>query len=178
MRKIFVALFILIIATSCSERIIPKAINTVNAVSLQELNLERKDYRILNTVTAEATVHYSTSFDGKTTIIQCPEDNFAYKSTIKKSISGKVKNQKHEFRGVAKLGYLANDYIANDTQLGPEEIARRLAIYKLINEAKLAGADGIIEPIISTNVSNGTSAREVVYKTTVSAKLIKLNTDK
>lgn len=173
MRKLLFALILLVVSTSCSQVILPRAINTVNAVSLDELNLARADYKILNTVNADAVVYYSTSVDGKIVTIQCHEDDFALKYTKTK------KGWRSEFKGVAKLGYLANDYAgSNEQMVVPEEVARRLAIYKLINEVKLVGADGVIEPIISTNVENGKSAREVVFKTSVSAKIIKLNTNK
>ena len=59
----------------------------------------------------------------------------------------------------------------------PHWIVRRLAIYRLINAAKVAGADGVIEPIISTNVAQGRRSRDIVYKTTVSAKLVKIKPD-
>ena len=54
-------------------------------------------------------------------------------------------------------------------------MVRNLAIYRIINAAKVRGADGIIEPVISTNVEQ--RGRDIVLKTTVSAKLIKLKTD-
>ncbi len=47
---------------SCSTTkrvIVPQAINTVNTAPLIDLNLERGDYEILNTVTAEAVVYYT-----------------------------------------------------------------------------------------------------------------------
>lgn len=173
MKRLLFALILLVVSTSCSQVILPRAINTVNAVSLDELNLVRSDYKILNTVTADALVYYSTSADGKIVTIQCPEDNFALKYIKTK------KGWNSEFKGVAKMGYLANDYMdSNSEMVSPEDVARRLAIYKLINEVKLSGADGVIEPIISTNVESGKNAREIVFKTSVSAKIIKLNTNK
>ena len=77
------------------------------------------------------------------------------------------------------MGYLSNDYYEELFNIPPYPhwIVRRLAIYRLINAAKIAGGDGVIEPLISTNVEQGKSNRDIVYKTTVSAKLIKIKPD-
>jgi len=77
------------------------------------------------------------------------------------------------------LGYLSNDYDNELFDIGPYPhwIVRRLAIYRLINAAKISGGDGVIEPIISTNVEQGRSSHDIVLKTTVSAKLIKIKPD-
>ena len=176
MKKILFGLSILFLATSCATQIIPRAVNTVNSVSLKELNLERKDYQILKTVTADATIHFSESYDGRQRKITCPDEGFSL-AYIKKP---RKKGWECICRGVVKLGYLANDYKYEDAIMSPEEVARRLAIYRIINQAKLAGADGVIEPIISTNIDNGGKrmSRQIVLKTSVSAKLIKLKTDK
>ncbi|MBO8429009.1 MAG: hypothetical protein IAC68_03630, partial [Bacteroidetes bacterium] len=47
--------------------------------------------------------------------------------------------------------------------------------YRLINVAKTNGADGIIEPIISTNIEQ--SGKDILYKTNVEAKIIRLHTN-
>ena len=80
--------------------------------------------------------------------------------------------------GVARYGFLTNDYknADNTSYMNPEQIARNLAIYRLINACKVAGGDGVIEPIVSTNV--GQEGKEIIFKTTVAAKVIKINTDK
>ncbi len=49
-------------------------------------------------------------------------------------------------------------------------------MYRLINVAKTNGADGIIEPIVSTNVEQS-GKDDILYKTTVEAKIIKLHTN-
>lgn len=177
MKKILFCLSALLVMTSCSTQIIPRAVNTVNSVSISELNLERKDYQILKKVSAEATIVYEASLDGKQYTIKCPDENFALKFMKQKSKKGG--GWTCDYKGIVKLGYLANDYKYEDSALSPEEVARRLAIYRLINQAKLAGADGVIEPIISTNIDNGDKnlSREVVFKTSISAKLFKLRTN-
>ena len=95
MKRLLFALILLVVSTSCSQVILPRAINTVNAVSLDELNLVRSDYKILNTVTADALVYYSTSADGKIVTIQCPEDNFALKYVKTNSPFSKYISQKN-----------------------------------------------------------------------------------
>lgn len=179
MKKMFLCGLIAVVAASCATQtqIIPQAVNTVNSVSLSELNLERKDYKILNTVSAEAIVYYSEGVDGSYTIA-CPDEGFALKYVQKKEKHGG--GWQCYYKGIAKLGYLSNDYTYSDAAMSPEQVARRLAIYRLINQSKLAGADGVIEPVVSTSVDNGDAkkSREIIFKTTVSAKLIKLNTNK
>jgi len=81
--------------------------------------------------------------------------------------------------GIVRLGYLSNDYSEQlmDIPPYPHWLVRRIAIYRLINAAKVAGADGVIEPIISTNIEQGATKKDIIYKTTVSAKLIKIKPD-
>lgn len=159
--------------TSCGmmkPKIIPRAINTVNTVALSELNLERNDYRILNTVSSEATI--TCEFGSGKVEIKDESGEFELHYTIN---NGVWTYNKHE--GVMKLGYLARDYSdTNNGLLLPEEIARRVAIYRLINSVQQNGADGIIEPTVSTNIEQ-VSKKVVVYKSTVTGKVIKLKTD-
>ena len=59
MKKLLFLIAAAVSLASCGTQVIvPKALNTVNSVSLDELNLEREDYDILNTITAEAVVIY------------------------------------------------------------------------------------------------------------------------
>ena len=166
--------------TSCGgpskmvQRIVPTAVNTVNSVGLNELNLQHgTDYRIVNTVTADATVFYSTKKKGQVVILE--EENgecwLEYKFDSEQEKWGLI-----DFEGVARFGFLSNDEgkISNLRE-NPESMARYIAIYRLINESKVRGADGIIEPIISTNV--GERDGKIAFRTTVSAKLMKLNVD-
>lgn len=171
MKKILLGALVVFLMTSCATQIIPRAVNTVNAVSLDELNLSRKDYRLIKTITAEATIEYTELYGGSSIIIKSPEEKFALFYTKKK------KGWEYKAVGIVKLGYLANDYKSDTDLMGPEEIARRLAIYRLINQVRLEGADGIIEPVISTNVEQG-DRNTIIYKTTVCGKLITLKTDK
>lgn len=176
--NVILALCFASLLTSCGSTtsVLPKAINTVNAISLKELNLVNGDYQILNNVTAEATIVYSESKYGGFKI-ECPEEDFTIEY-----FAGLKGQMGYKASGIVKLGYLHNDHITSTgTYPHPEEIARRLAIYRLINMVKLEGADGVIEPVISTNIDNGEGKKkmkEVIFKTTVSAKLVKLNVRK
>ena len=167
--------------TSCGLRrhvtpyvMMPEAINTINSVRLDELNLKHgTDYTIVNTVTADATIIYSTQRKGKQVTIS--EENGEFKIVFKvDEETGKY--YRDDFEGIARFGFLTNDYGDTYTDvIAPHYMVRNLAIYRIINAAKVRGADGIIEPVISTNVEQ--RGRDIVLKTTVSAKLIKLKTD-
>ena len=161
--------------TSCfvqqKSQIIPKAISSVNTVSFQELNLERNDYEILNTITAEASVLRHESQSGKKIEIQEANSEFILSYEQDKIGSWSCKHS-----GIVKLGYLANDYSYEPNDLlYAENVARRLAIYRLINLSQELGADGIIEPTISIAVEQ--QGREIIYKATVVAKIVKLKTN-
>ena len=171
-----IGLCLVMTMSSCRSTIIPQAINTVNAVSLEEMNLERKDYIVLNTVSAEASIicHYGR----KDINIKEVNDEFSITFTPKKSIGKKVEGWEiKNVKGIARFGFLKNDYDMPVIGPYPHYVVRELAIYRLINASKVAGADGVIEPVISTNVEQGRTGRDIIYKTTVSAKLIKIKPD-
>ena len=163
--SVVVAAFML---ASCGSSImVPKALNTVATASFADLNLRSGDYQILNTVSADATVYLKVGTKTTTISDEINEFVLTYVKT-KKGI---------EFyhSGVLRVGYLGNDYSYDPNEkYSAEDVARRLAIYRLINAAKQNGADGIIEPTISTNVEQ--KGKTIVFKTTASAKIIKLNT--
>ena len=154
--------------------VIPQATNTIAPISFGDLDLLRKDYIILNTISAEATL--TAHFSDGTVKVDDPSGEFSL-TWEKDKKTGEWSPDR--IKGIVRLGYLSNDY---DEELFnippyPHWIVRRLAIYRLINAAKVAGGDGVIEPVISTNVEQGRSNRDIVYKTTVSAKLIKIKPD-
>lgn len=166
-----------IVMSSCrgksSLSVIPQATNTINTVTLKELNFERKDYIILNLISANATIiaHFS---DDKVQVDD-PDGEFSLSWEKNDETGWKPK----KIKGILRLGYLSNDYDNElfDVPPYPHWIVRRLAMYRLINAAKIAGGDGVIEPVISTNVEQGKDRDEIIYKTSVSAKLIKIKPD-
>lgn len=154
--------------------VVPKAINTINSVGLAELNLKHgTDYTIVNTVTADATILYSEQKKGQQ--ITLKEENGEFKLVYKFN-NETLDWYLTDFDGIARFGFLNNDYgKVSLRDAYPEAVVRNLAIYRLINISKVRGADGVIEPVISTNVEQ--RGKEIVFKTTVSAKLVKLKTD-
>ena len=168
--------------SSCkSLSVIPQATNTVATATFADLNLVRDDYIVLNTITAEATLN--AHFTDISIKVEDPNGDFSM-SWVKPKFGGSNSGNTggwvvDKVKGVMCLGYLSNDYGNELFEVGPYPhwIVRRLAMYRLINAAKIAGGDGVIEPIISTNVEQGKSYRDVVYKTTVSAKVIKIKPD-
>ena len=180
MKKILVIAVAAVFMGSCSRNVlIPKAVNTVSTASYSDLNLKRTDYEVVNSVTAEAAITYSAS--NKVVDINGVDENFALRYYY---VGNKKKNAPASgwtcmFSGVLKLGYLSNDYADEydpATMCAPEILARRLAIYRAINAMRQEGGDGLIEPTISTNVEQ--TGRIITYKSTVTAKIIKLKTDK
>ncbi len=154
--------------------VVPKAINTINSVGLSELNLKHgTDYTIVNTVTADATIHYSEQRKGQQ--ITLKEENGEFRLVYR--FDSELRHwYLIDFDGIARFGFLNNDYgQVSLREAYPEDVVRNLAIYRLINASKVRGADGVIEPVVSTNVEQ--RGKEIVFKTTVSAKLVKLKTD-
>lgn len=154
--------------------VVPKAINTINSVGLAELNLKHgTDYTIVNTVTADACIIYSEQKKGQQ--ITLKEENGEFRLVYRFN-SELAHWYLIDFDGIARFGFLNNDYgQVSLREVYPEDVVRNLAIYRLINASKVRGADGVIEPVISTNVEQ--RGREIVFKTTVSAKLVKLKSD-
>lgn len=150
--------------------VIPEAVNTIHATSFDELNLNRGDYTILNTITAEAIVYYKESRSE----IEIEEANQEFEV---KHVLNNAGNQ-IKYSGILRIGYLANDY-HNQKPVkltSPSDIARGFATYRLINMAQQEGADGIVEPTISTNIEQ--QGKTIIYRTIIRAKIIKLKADR
>lgn len=163
-----------VILTSChvQQAIMPKAINTMAEVSLGDLNFDRKDYVILKNISAEAIVKYHQRGDEVT----ISEENGSFSITweYEKKLGIWVRTK---FEGIAQFGFLGNDYDGvSTTDIAPEYFVRNLAMYRAINACKASGGDAIIEPLISTNVEQ--MGKDIVFKTNVTGKIIKIKTDK
>lgn len=182
-RKFFV-LFIVVLGMVMTSCLGPQMVgrSTINTVYWPNLSLERKDYTVLNRVTATATVTYDATNMRKPKIIG---ENNEFLVVVKPW--GPV----IDF-GILKFGYLTGDIgtttavqkgffkkqgLATFVPTDPETVARQLAVYRVINEAKAIGADALIEPIISSDVAS-ISRRSNVIKTTVSAKAVIIKIDK
>lgn len=165
---ILLAVFIF---TSCgvNKSIVPVAVNTVKSVTLSELNLTSADYNVLNTIKSEATIIAVV----KSKKAQIIEKNQEFTLEYEKAKIGGLILKK--FDGVVRLGYLNNTYSKTEINYFiPEELAIRLASYRAINLVQQYGADGLIEPVIATNVEQ--QGDRIIYKTTVSGKLVKIKT--
>lgn len=172
----FVAILVM---TSCSSQsmMIPQAVNTINSIGLDELRLNHAtDYTILKTISAEASVIFTTQRKGEQVNIE--EENGEFKIVFTYDKKRKEFNRS-DYEGIAHFGFLTNDYGRTYTDvMAPEYVSRNIAMYRIINAAKIQGADGIIEPIVSTNVEQrGKHGKEIVFRTTVSGKPMKLNVD-
>ncbi|MBQ0118878.1 MAG: hypothetical protein KBS42_03845, partial [Bacteroidales bacterium] len=62
MKKTFLFALVVcaVVMSSCKLAIVPKAVNSVNSVKIDgmKLNLDRKDYQVLKTISAEASICY------------------------------------------------------------------------------------------------------------------------
>lgn len=168
----------LMVAAACSSSrsLMPTAVNTVKSTSFNELNLTSNDYDILDRIEAQSTIF--AKIDNNSYTVYDEENTF--RLFFKKKNQNEVTLVKYE--GVMRAGYLSRDYATiNIKQPQPEEIARRIAIYRLINLVQEQGGDGIIEPVIATNVEETKSSwnsTTIAYRTTVSGKIVKLKTSK
>lgn len=173
MKRIILIAVIAVLSGSCASNkmLLPTAVNTIGTATFEDLRLQRSDYKVLKNVTAEASISYESNRSGDNVTIKGIDEDFVLHYEYDKK-----KGWQHSYSGVAKLGYLSNDYYSADGVQSPEDIVRRLAIYRAINAAKQMGGDGFIEPVISTNVEQ-VSNRTVIFKSTVSGKVIKIKTD-
>lgn len=169
---VFATCFFLVSCSSQRMLVVPRAVNTINTAAIGELNLVREDYKIINTISAEASVVYRSNKSGSIYEIVDKDNEFAlrYEYQIKQGWTCK-------YRGVLKLGYLSGDYLGEDTDIfRPEIVARRLAIYRLINLAQQYGTDVLIAPTVATNVEQ--IGDKVYFKSTATAKIVIINTDR
>lgn len=171
MKKVIFAIALVAVLASCSSKkdmVIPRAISTIGTASLNDLNLQRHDYEVINTVTAEATVSYKVNKDGTHIIITGEDDDFQLDYT-----KDKKKGWRCKFAGILKAGYLQNiSSTTNVEREDPAEIVHRLALYRLISQVKAVGGDGMVAPTILTNVEQNDNV--VYFRTTTSAKAVKL----
>lgn len=167
-----------VLFTSCGftkkSTLIPVATNTISSVSFSDLNLEREDYKILNTIEVSSIVTVVYGNDGSIKIT----DDGGYTYEIVKDAGGNIISKTSS--GVLRAGFLTNDY-GSVSYDNPESIARATAFSRLVSMAKEYGGDALIEPIVSTNLeeqSGKGNKRTIVYSTTASAKVIVIKTDK
>ena len=171
---------VMMVFSSCGSSrrsLIPQAVNMVKAVSFEELNLTGKDYVILDRI--ESTARIEVTISSNVFIVKDPDGTFLLSFVKDKNTNDWVLQK---FEGVVHAGYLLGR--DNSTSMrfdSPDEVAHRIATYRIINLVKEQGGDGIIEPVITTNMEGEKSrfgTTTVTYVTTVSGKVVRLKTTK
>lgn len=178
---LFSSILLVVLFSSCNttqSSYLPQVTSMVKAVTFNELNLTDKDYEILDRIEATAIVHVTIS--GNSFIVDDPDGQFHVEYTKDPQTGSMILKS---FDGVIRAGYLTREYSSGD-QNYPEDIARKLAIYRLINLVREQGGDGVIEPVIATNF-DGMNTRGLIrsetkltYIATVSGKLVRLKSSK
>ncbi len=158
----------MIACSSSTKVLMPKAISTLNSVQFKELNLTSNDYEILNTI--ESTARVNVTMDAKSYTISDPDGSFSLEyAKVNETL------QLQKYTGILTIGYLSNE--TGNLDMTPEDIVRKIAIYRIIQMTKELGGDGVIEPVITMNIEqtkSGWNSATITYLTTVSAKVVKL----
>ncbi len=157
--------------TSCSgvkNLVIPHAVSSADAIPAAALNLVKGDYDIMTSVTETASV--IASYSGSTLSIKSGDGDFAYHFSFDNKNGWSLR----KFSGTATFGYLQSEVARSEDMPEAEEFARRVAIARLIDTVKDYGADGVLEPIVTTRASN-VGHNTVEYQASVTAKIIKIH---
>lgn len=174
MKKIIFIMMGFVILVSCStqkEMVIPRVVSTIGTATFENLNLQRNDYQIMKTITAEATVSYETNKSGTNIRISGVDDDFKLEYTKDKKEGWQCK-----YKGILKYGYIQNDFPKSQTNVAsPEEIVYRLAIYRLVSQVKSMGGDGLVAPSVVTRIEQ--KGDVVYFYATAEAKSVKLVTN-
>lgn len=150
----------------------PIASNSMKAASLGELNIRSNDYTLLPSITVSTLV--SVEYKGKREYTIRVEENDEEVMLKYRWNSGNQEWELRDWDGIIKLGFLGHD-TALGTPKHATVVAGRLGLYRLIAQAQTQGADGIVEPIISTNMAK--NGKKYFFKTTVTARPIVLKTN-
>lgn len=148
----------------------------MQTVDFNELNLTHDDYTVMENVTGVAEIicvqkRWSVTFTDA-------DNSFSVK--FKRNWYGRY-NVKKKHTGIMKMGYFDDMpkfepfYAASPLEL-TEKFANRMAMFQIVEAAQQTGADGIIQPTVSSTVRQ-VSKHTYIYKTTVVAKAIRLNKD-
>lgn len=166
-----VGAFAMLTLASCGgthSLVVPHAVSTADAIPAAALNLQKGDYEILNTISESASV--SAKYSSNSLKITSGDGDFSYNFVFDQKRGWSLKS----FSGSATLGYLLSESTDMGNMPQAEEFARRVAIAKLIEQVKDYGADGILEPIVTTRVSNSGS-KTIEYQATAIAKIVKIH---
>lgn len=155
--------------TSCfssrSYLVIPHSVSSASAVTVDNLNLKRGEYDVLNSITETASV----LCEYKGSEIRISGDSNAFEYVFDLTKNGWILKS---FYGAASLGYFSTDLISVNQEIpDAEEFARRVAMARIIQAAKDYKADGIVEPIVISSANNA-GKNKIEYVSTITAKLI------
>ncbi|MDE6109418.1 MAG: hypothetical protein K2F72_03930 [Muribaculaceae bacterium] len=172
--KLFLTLLaaaLMFAATSCGgtrNLVVPHAVSTADAIPAQALNLKKGDYDILKTISESASI--TAKYTSNSLQIKSGDGDFAYTFIFDKKNGWMLKS----FKGCASFGYLLSENQTPADVPQAEEFARRVAVARLIEMVKDYGADGVLEPIVTTRVSNA-GHNTVEYQATATAKIVKIH---
>lgn len=147
--------------------IVPHAVSTADAIPAAALNLTKGNYDIMASVTETASV--TARYSGTSMTIESGDGDFVYWFIYDKNGWSLRK-----FKGTATFGYLQTETKSFEEMPQAEEFARRVAIARLIETVKDYGADGVLEPIVTTRASNA-GHNTVEYQASVTAKIVKIH---
>lgn len=166
-------MIILILATSCSgskNLVVPHAVSIAQSIPVSALNLEKNEYQILKTITETSSV--TVEYHGSSIRIKSGDGDFQYIFEYDSKNGWSL----NKFSGIATFGYLASDSNNHVDIPDAEEFARRVAVAKIIEQVKDYNADGVIDPVVTTQAFNSGN-RTVEYKAIVTARIFKLKTN-
>lgn len=168
-KMLMVACVSSLMLTSCGgpkNLLIPHAVSTAPVSTIHDLGLKPGEFDILKTITETASVR--CEYNGSLIKITAGDGDFSYKFMFDSKRGWELVN----FNGAAELGYFSADLTEVETSAPrPEEFSRRVAMSRIIKAVTDYGADGIVEPIVTT-VSNNMGDRTVEYTSTIRAKLV------
>lgn len=154
----------------------PYALSTVSSLSLPAIqhSLERKDYKILGNVEGKAVVE--AAYSGGV-IIKADSDEF---TNVCHSTENGIVYQVEYSKGTVRAGFIDGLNLKDLDMCDGSSLASYLAAYRLINEVKTAGADGVVAPslyVTAKETDRDTFSRTVTYEVVIKAKLMKLKSN-
>ena len=164
-------IFCSMLLASCAapRTFIPYARSSVSTESL----VPGKNYEIVDTITAEAVVAVSSKSDRFE--IEADSGDFLNVCNVTKNEG--IKYNLEKSKGILLFGFVEGLDLGEPDPCDGNSVASGLAAYKLINEIKNSGADGIVAPMISVDVEetgSGFFSRTLTYKVVITAKLVKI----
>ena len=134
------------------------------------ISLQRNDYEILDTITSEATVAYTS----KKGLIQVKSQTGEFLNLCKVTKMG-PRFLDTKSKGTLKYGHIADLNLGSPNPCDGKSMASFLAAHKLITKVKSSNGDTIVVPTI--DFSEGEIKGGILYTATISAKLVKIKNE-